>query len=174
MIGMTWGGDVEEQKKNPILERAIGAKNRLVDEEYDRRRFAGEYTKFLFIGGVNTLVFFSFYTFVYIVNPLKFSAESYIHTFAYGIAWFLCSIEAHMLHRRVTFGKSKTKYFESLFWSQLVYITIGSAATISGFFLVNVFELNHWVSWIVQSCVFGPMNFIGLRLVAFYPELEEE
>ena len=80
----------------------------------------------------------------------------------------------HMLHRRVTFGTSETKYGESLLWSQLVYITVGAASTATGYFMVEIFDMNNWLAWLIQSAVFGPLNFIGLRLIAFAPTIEDE
>ena len=160
-----------KESGNPILERALRSRDQLLDEEYNRRRFAGEYSKFLFIGGINGFVFFSLYSFLFVVNPFGVDSVSTQHTIAYGLSWFLGSIEAHMLHRRVTFSSSQTKYGESLLWSQLVYLTVGTASTVSGYFMVEMFSLNNWLAWLIQSCVFGPLNFVGLRLVAFAPEI---
>jgi len=163
-----------KEKTNPIMERALRARDSLVGEEYNRRRFAGEYSKFIFIGGINGFVFFSLYSFLFVVNPFDVDSVSTQHTIAYGLSWFLGSIEAHMLHRRVTFGTSETKYGESLLWSQLVYITVGTASTAAGYFMVEIFDMNNWLAWLIQSAVFGPLNFVGLRLIAFAPAIEDE
>ena len=163
-----------KEKTNPIMERALRARETLADEEYNRRRFAGEYSKFLLIGGINGFVFFSLYSFLFVVNPFGVESVSNQHTIAYGLSWFLGSIEAHLLHRRVTFGTSETKYGESLLWSQVVYLTVGAVSTATGYFMVDIFAMNNWLAWLIQSAVFGPMNFIGLRLIAFAPVIEDE
>ena len=113
--------------------------------------------------------FWSLYELMYWLDPLSL----YPATVAWAIAYVVGSFEAHYLHRTFTF-KSNASYKESLYWALIVYGTIGVLSTISEHVLVYVFDVHHRIAWALNMCAFGFMMFLGLRLLAFPPELDSE
>ena len=148
--------------------RLIRAKEDLRTSDYDVRLMFREYIRYLGIAIINGIFFWLFYELFYWIDLTAYPA-----TVAWAIAYIIGSFEAHFLHRKITF-KSKANYSESLFWAFVVYGVIGVVSTISEHILVYVFDLNHRVAWAVNMSMFGFMMFLGLRLLAFPPELDSD
>ena len=93
--------------------------------------------------------------------------------FAWFFSFVIGTIEAHYVHRKVTF-KSKATYGESLYWMFFVYTIIGilSTLTISG--LIRTFEVQYQLAWVINNILFGLVYFAGLRLLAFPPEVDSQ
>ena len=97
----------------------------------------------------------------------------YPEVFAWFVAFGIGTVEAHYVHRRFTF-KSTTPYKESLFWMMLVYSIIAVVSSITIWALVNMLDIDPYVAWVINNCMFGLAYFAGLRLLAFPPELDSE
>jgi len=157
--------------ENP-KDRALRARASLKSEDYNIRRLGGEYGRFLVIGTINVTFFFSLYSTIYWLDPLGGALPTW--GVAWVCAWIIGSVEAHALHRGITFRAGDTDYKESLMWSLAVYIPVLLMSTVSEYILIEYLELNHYLSWAINMSVFGPINFLGLRLLAFAPELDAE
>lgn len=154
-----------ENPKNRILRSQEG----LISKNYGIKDLFNEYMRFLGIATFNTAFFWIMYELLYWLDPFSI----YPATFAWAIAYSIGAIEAHYVHRRFTF-KSNTTYSESLYWALCVYGAIGVISTISEHFLVYLVDLNHRIAWVINMSVFGFMMFLGLRLLAFPPEMDSE
>jgi hypothetical protein len=91
-------------------------------------------------------------------------------TYTAEIAWFFSfiigTIEAHYVHRRFTF-KSTAPYGESLYWVIFVYSIILVLSTLMISSLINTFDIQYQMAWVINNVIFGLFFFAGLRFVAF-------
>lgn len=149
--------------------RVIRAKDSLQSSDYDIRKMVAEYIRYLGVAIFNAIFFWTLYEMVYWMDPLSI----YPATVAWAIAYTIGSFEAHYMHRALTF-KSTVDYKESLYWALIVYGVIGILSTISEHLLVYVFDVHHRIAWALNMCAFGFMMFLGLRLLAFPPEMDLE
>lgn len=147
--------------------RAIRAKESLRSDDYDIQHLFREYVRYLLIASFNTAFFLILYELIYWWDPLGF----YPATIAWSSAYSVGVVEAHYVHRRFTF-KSNASYKESLYWAIFVYGIIGIISTITEHILVYEFDVHHRIAWAINMSAFGFMMFIGLRLLAFPPELD--
>ena len=152
--------------ENP-KKRINRAKDGLKSANYDIRRMVAEYIRYLGVAIFNGIFFWTLYEVTYWMDPLAI----YPATVAWAIAYIIGSFEAHYMHRALTF-KSTVDYKESLYWAFIVYGVIGVVSTISEHILVYVFDVHHRIAWATNMCAFGFMMFLGLRLLAFPPEMD--
>jgi putative flippase GtrA len=105
---------------------------------------------------------FSVYQLFYWLDPMN----TYTAEMAWFFSFIIGTIEAHYVHRRFTF-KSSAPYGESLYWVIFVYsiILVLSTLTISG--LINTFDIQYQLAWIINNILFGLFYFAGLRFVVF-------
>ena len=149
--------------------RVIRAKDGLQSSEYGIRKMVSEYIRYLGVATFNAVFFWTLYEVMYWMDPLSI----YPATVAWAIAYVIGSFEAHYMHRALTF-KSTVDYKESLYWALIVYGVIGILSTISEHLLFYVFDVHHRIAWAINMCAFGFMMFLGLRLLAFPPEMDLE
>ena len=149
--------------------RAMRAKESLSSEDYGIQNLFREYGRYLVLASFNTIFFWILYELIYWLDPLSF----YPATIAWSLAYSVSTVEAHYVHRRFTF-KSNAAYKESLFWAICVYGIIGIISTITEHILVYVFDVHHRIAWAINMSAFGFMMFLGLRLLAFPPELDAD
>jgi putative flippase GtrA len=148
--------------------RVIRATSDLKSTDYDIRRLMREYLRYLVVAIFNGIFFWTLYETVYWLDISIYPA-----TVAWAIAYLIGSFEAHYMHRAFTF-KSNASYKDSLYWAFVVYGVIGVLSTISEHLLVYTFDVHHRIAWAINMCAFGFMMFLGLRLLAFPPELDSE
>ena len=82
------------------------------------------------------------------------------------------NVEAHYMHYRFTF-KSTFAYYASLnraFWCYTSQLVITTSLE---FFMVEVWLINHNLAWLINTCLFGFLNFVLIRWIAFPPELDD-
>ena len=75
------------------------------------------------------------------------------------------------MHYKFTF-KSTFKYSTSLnraFWCYTGLLVI---TTSMEFLLIELWHINHYLAWLFNTCVFGFLNFVLIRWLAFPPELD--
>jgi putative flippase GtrA len=112
---------------------------------------------------------FALYQLFYWTDPLNM----YRGEVAWFFSFILGTLEAHYVHRRVTF-KSNTPYGESLYWMFFVYTIILVLSTLTISSLIRTFEVQYQIAWVINNCIFGLVYFAGLRLLAFPPEVDAE
>ena len=136
---------------------------------YSRADLSKDFGRYFVVACLNSVFMFAVYQLVYWWDPLN----TYAAEFAWFVSFIIGTIEAHYVHRRVTF-KSKATYGESLYWMFFVYTIIGilSTLTISG--LIRSFEVQYQLAWVINNILFGLVYFAGLRLLAFPPEVDSE
>ena len=155
-----------ENPKNRVLR----SKENLKSANYDIHRMMREYVRYLWVAIFNAIFFWTLYEVIYWATDPH---TIYPATVAWAIAYTIGSFEAHFMHRSLTF-KSTVDYKESLYWAFVVYGVIGIVSTTSEHILVYVFDIHHRIAWALNMCAFGFMMFLGLRLLAFPPEMDEE
>ena len=128
-----------------------------------------EYIRFNITGLVNVSIFFLLYEVLYRINIWP----EHRAVAAWAVALFLSSIESHWAHYRFTF-KSGAPYLTSLRWGLTVYGTQLVLSTTSEYLLIEKWDVNHRVAWLVNTCLFGFATFACLRWLAYPPELDTE
>lgn len=146
-----------------VRERITQAKSGLVEEDYSVRRMVAEFARFLLVGSVNVLFFFSIN---FVFNWLNLSAYKSLSVWA--PSWLIGALEAHAAHRWMTF-RSRTKYGNSLMWGCIVYGVTAMTSTFSVYFLADLLYIDYWVVWAMNTVAFGGLTFLGLRYLAFPP-----
>ena len=121
--------------------------------------------RYMVIGLMNLTVFFLFYEGLFLVlENKKFGAS-----FAWASAWILGSVFAHWTHRKWTF--STTLGAKRTMATAFVVYTVGLIGSTTCFTLaVEVLEFNHRVSWVVNCALWGVLDYLGLREIAFRHE----
>ena len=143
--------------------RVDRAKNGLSEEDYSMRKMFIEYLRFNVIGAVNVLFFFALN---YLLNWLDLSAFKSLTVWA--PSWLIGAVEAHAAHRWITF-RSNAAYKESLMWAFTVYGVTAILSTVSVFVLADLYGMDYWLAWAVNTMTFGFATFLGLRYLAFPP-----
>ncbi|MDP6900274.1 MAG: GtrA family protein [Candidatus Thalassarchaeaceae archaeon] len=154
--------------ENP-KDRVMRAKDGLQSADYGIRKLTTEYIRYLGVAVFNAIFFWTLYEAIYWMDTWT----KYPATVAWAVGYIIGSFEAHFMHRLLTF-KSNVDYKESLYWAFIVYGVIGIVSTISEHILVYVFDVHHRIAWAINMCAFGFMMFLGLRLLAFPPEMDVE
>ena len=154
--------------ENPIR-RVSNAIAHLKGSLYNRADFSRDFGRYFIVACLNSLFMFSVYQLLYWLNPVS----SYTGEFAWFVSFIIGTIEAHYVHRRLTF-ESKADYGESLFWMFAFYTIIGFLSTLTISALIRTYEVQYQLAWVINNCIFGLVYFAGLRLLAFPPEVDSE
>ncbi|MDG1525807.1 MAG: hypothetical protein P8Q90_07055 [Candidatus Thalassarchaeaceae archaeon] len=129
---------------------------------YGKEQFSEDIVRYFFIACLNSIFMFSIYQLIYWLDLMS--------TYTAEIAWFFSfiigTIEAHYVHRRFTF-KSTAPYGESLYWVIFVYSIILVLSTLMISSLINTFDIQYQMAWVINNVIFGLFFFAGLRFVAF-------
>jgi putative flippase GtrA len=129
---------------------------------YGKEQFSEDFVRYFFIACLNSIFMFSVYQLIYWLDLMN--------TYTAEIAWFFSfiigTIEAHYVHRRFTF-KSTAPYGESLYWVIFVYSIILVLSTLMISSLINTFDIQYQMAWVINNVIFGLFFFAGLRFVAF-------
>ena len=146
---------------NPI-HRISSAISDFKSKVYGKEQFSEDFIRYVIIACLNSVFMFALYQLIYWFDP----ANTYTAEVAWFFSFIIGTIEAHYVHRRFTF-KSNAPYGESLYWVIFVYsiILVLSTLTISG--LINSFDIQYQLAWVINNCIFGLVYFAGLRFVAF-------
>jgi putative flippase GtrA len=133
---------------------------------YSPRRFLIELLRFNTVGILNTSFFFLLN---YVFNWLEIS--SYKSLTVWAPAWIVSSIQTHAAHRWITF-RSHADYRRSLLRVILIYAVTGLLSSLIVLMLVDVWGVDYWVVWLMNTIVFGLLSFVGLRSYVFPPSLD--
>jgi hypothetical protein len=125
-----------------------------------------EYLRFNVIGAFNVTVFFALN---FVLERMDLS--TYRSLSVWAPSWLVGALEAHAAHRWITF-RSKAAYRESLLWASIVYGITAIFSTLSVFLLADLYQMNYWIVWAMNTVTFGFATFLGLRYLAFPPSLD--
>lgn len=152
--------------RDKVSDRAREGRASLEGTDYSVRRMGSEYIRYCILGMLNTVTFWLAYELLYWLDLTNGVVRAPV---AWAPAFFLSSVQAHAVHRWLTF-RSKADYTESLVWAMAIYTMLLVISTASEFVMVEVWELHHRAAWVVNTCAFGFANFVALRVLAFPPE----
>ena len=134
----------------------------LVSEDYPWGKLLREYATYCAVGCINVAVFFLIYDWLYdMVLIERWRASS-----AWAIAYFISSLQAHFLHRWLTF-ESKSSYGKSLYMMMIIYTVLWALSTASIAYFSDTLGYNHMYSWAANTAAFGFLAFLALRMFAF-------
>ena len=139
---------------------AVGWTNRVMLYEFLKFNIAGTFNFFFALVLYETLYWVDLW-----------SAHTAVAAWAVSSA--IGNVEAHFMHYRFTF-KSTFPYFRSLnraFWTYTGQLMV---TTTSHYLMVEVLLVHHRFAWLVNTCVFGFVNFLLIRWIAFPPEYDQE
>jgi len=146
---------------NPIR-RISNAISDFKSKVYGKEQFSEDFIRYVIIACLNSVFMFCVYQALYWLNPL----QAYTVEFAWFFSFIIGTIEAHYVHRRFTF-KSTASYGESLYWVIFVYSIILVLSTLTISTLINMFDVQYQVAWVINNILFGLFYFAGLRFLAF-------
>lgn len=118
--------------------------------------------RYVVVGLLNFAVFYALYMIFFII----LGSKSHMPTLAWAIAWMLGSIFAHWTHRKWSFQSERVVSW-TFSATMGVYFSgwIGSTATFD-WLLFNT-TLDHNLIWLVNTSIWGIIDYLGLRYVAF-------
>ena len=134
----------------------------LVSEDYPWGKLLREYATYCAVGCINVAVFFLIYDWLYD----KVLIERWRASSAWAIAYFISSLQAHFLHRWLTF-ESKASYGKSLYMMMIIYTVLWALSTASIAYFSDTLGYNHLYSWAANTAAFGFLAFLALRMFAF-------
>ena len=134
----------------------------LVSEDYPWGKLLREYATYCAVGCINGAVFFLIYDWRYDMGLI----ERWRASSAWAIAYFISSLQAHFLHRWLTF-ESKASYGKSLYMMMIIYTVLWALSTASIAYFSDTLGYNHLYSWAANTAAFGFLAFLALRMFAF-------
>jgi putative flippase GtrA len=144
-------------------------RERIEDVGWTFRVMLNEFLKFNIVGIFNSAFALVLYEVLYWVDLWP----SHTAVAAWAVSSAIGNVEAHFMHYRFTFN-STFSYFRSLnraFWTYSGQLVV---TTLFHYLMVEVFLLHHTFAWFVNTCVFGYINFLLIRWIAFPPEYDEK
>jgi putative flippase GtrA len=121
--------------------------------------------RYMVIGLMNLIVFYLFYESLFLIlENKKFGAS-----LSWASAWILGSVFAHWTHRKWTFNT--TLNAKRTMATAFAVYTIGLIGSTACFALaVEFLKINHRISWAVNCALWGVLDYLGLREIAFRHE----
>lgn len=142
---------------------------RIEDVGWTNRVMLHEFLNFNIVGTFNFFFALVLYEVLYWVD--LWSAHTAVAAWAVSSA--IGNVEAHFMHYRFTF-KSTFPYFRSLnraFWTYTGQLLV---TTSSHYLMVEILLVHHRIAWLANTCVFGFLNFLLIRWIAFPPEYDQK
>ena len=143
-------------------------KRRINDVGWTFRVIINEFLKFNIVGTFNFFFALALYEVLYWVDLWP----AHTAVAAWAVSTAIGNVEAHFMHYKFTF-ESTFSYFRSLnraFWTYTGQLVV---TTSSHYLMVEVLLVHHRIAYLVNTCVFGFLNFVLIRWLAFPPELDE-
>ena len=150
------------------MKMIFNIRKRAKDIGWNNKVMLYEFFKFNIAGTFNFIFALVLYEILYWVDLWP----GHTAVAAWAVSCAIGNVEAHFMHYRFTF-KSKFPYFKSLnraFWTYTGQLVV---TTLSHYMLVEVLFVNHRLAWLVNTCIFGFLNFLLIRWIAFPPEYDE-
>jgi putative flippase GtrA len=142
---------------------------RIDDVGWTRRVMFGEFLKFNIVGIFNSAFALILYEILFLVDLWP----SHTAVSAWVVSCIIGNVEAHYMHYKYTF-KSTFEYTKSLnraFWTYTGQLVV---TALFHYLMVEVLYFHHTLAWLVNTCIFGYINFLLIRWIAFPPELDKE
>ena len=143
-------------------------KGRVADVGWTSGKMLCEFMRFNITGCFNSAFAFILYELLYRVNIW----DAHTAVAAWVVSSIIGNVEAHYMHYRFTF-KSVFNYSTSLNRAFWCYTALLAVTTTSEYFMIERWLINHHIAWLINTCVFGFLNFVLIRWLAFPPELDE-
>lgn len=143
-------------------------KRRINDVGWTFRVIINEFLKFNIVGTFNFFFALALYEVLYWVDLWP----AHTAVAAWAVSTAIGNVEAHFMHYKFTF-ESTFSYFRSLnraFWTYTGQLVV---TTSSHYLMVEVLLVHHRIAYLINTCVFGFLNFVLIRWLAFPPELDE-
>ena len=136
--------------------------SKFVSDEYPWSKLLREYVMYCAVGCINVAIFFALYWFFSNFLTVSDSPE----TFGWAVSFLISSAQAFVLHRWLTF-ESESEIRSSFSKMMIVYGVLWVVSTIAFYLLVEVIQLDEFISWGINTAAFGFFTFLGLRFFAF-------
>ena len=157
------------KKSEAVFLSLIGDfKSRVTDVGWNFRTIINEFLKFNIVGTFNFFFALTLYEVLYWVDLWP----AHTAVAAWAVSTAIGNVDAHYMDYKFTF-KSTFSYFRSLnraFWTYTGQLVV---TTSSHYLMVEVFLVHHRIAYLVNTCVFGFLNFVLIRWLAFPPELDQ-
>jgi len=126
------------------------------------------FARYMVVGLFNLTVFYLLYESLFVA----FKDKNFGESIAWAGAWILGSVFAHWTHRAWTFntdlGAARTMA------AAFAVYTVGLIGSTACFALaVETLEINHRVAWLANCALWGFLDYLGLREIAFRHETKQ-
>ena len=122
----------------------------------------GTFRRYVITSMVNFLVFYTLWEILVFLLP----NEEYWPTVSWAAAWFLGSLQAHWTHRIWTFNSSRDIRW-TIPTTMILYVLGGLGSTSCYYIGTVTFGLDFRLFFLVNSSLWGFLNYIGQRDIAF-------
>ena len=122
----------------------------------------GTFRRYVITSMVNFLVFYTLWEILVFLLP----NEEYWPTVSWAAAWFLGSLQAHWTHRIWTFNSSRDIRW-TIPTTMILYVLGGLGSTSCYYIGTVTFGLDFRLFFLVNSSLWGFLNYIGQREIAF-------
>lgn len=122
----------------------------------------GTFRRYVITSMVNFLVFYTLWEILVFLLP----NEEYWPTVSWAAAWFLGSLQAHWTHRIWTFNSSRDIRW-TIPTTMILYVRGGLGSTSCYYIGTVTFGLDFRLFFLVNSSLWGFLNYIGQREIAF-------
>lgn len=142
-------------------------RKRATDVGWTSRVVFREFMRFNVTGCFNTAFSFTLYQILYWVNIW----DAHTAVSAWVVSNIIGNVEAHYMHYKFTFHSS-FEYAASLnraFWCYTAQLVVTTSSEIV---MIEIWGVNHNIAWLINTCVFGFVNFLLIRWLAFPPDLD--
>ena len=122
----------------------------------------GTFRRYLVTAGLNTAIFYVIWEICYWALP----SGNYWPTVSWASAWVLGSFVAHWTHRIWTFNSDRDPRW-TVPASMSIY-TVGLVGSTACYYIgTESFGLDVRLVWLLNSALWGGLNYIGQREIAF-------
>ncbi len=122
----------------------------------------GTFRRYVITSMVNFLIFYTLWEILVFLLP----NEEYWPTVSWAAAWFLGSLQAHWTHRIWTFNSSRDIRW-TIPTTMILYVLGGLGSTSCYYIGTVTFGLDFRLFFLVNSSLWGFLNYIGQREIAF-------
>ena len=138
---------------------------RMRANDWNTSVMTSEFLRFSAFGMVNSAFAWALYEVLYRIDVWPGHAA----VAAWAISCTVGMIESHYVHYKFTFH-SDFPYGQSLYRAVVVYGGQLLVTTCITYVLVEQYLIHHRIIWLLNTCLFGLLNFLMIRWIAFPPE----
>ena len=138
---------------------------RIRTNNWNRSVMTSEFLRFNAFGIVNSAFAWVVYEILYRIDVWPGHAA----VSAWAISCTLGMIQSHYVHYTYTFHNA-FPYEQSLYRAIMVYSGQLMVTTYITYLMVEQYLIHHRIIWLLNTCLFGLLNFLMIRWIAFPPE----